>query len=161
MPELYHRHQYCTALTLCPPFMPQPLSVYVTTSFPLSVSYEPHHFGALCVPLHHTHLYPSPGGQQTRVKEPIVCACQNGKRLSYNHLSLGGSAFLSSTHILSFTCMLEHDNFEPGTCLSFWLTSGSILRNYWGKECPADKATQSHELCILWKPGNEISNWIL
>ena len=134
MPELYHRHQYCATLTLCPPFMLHLLSVCVTTSFPLSISYEPHHFSALHVPLHHTHLYPCPGGQQTHMKEPIVSPCQNGKRLNYNHLSLGGSGSLSSTHTLSFTCMLEHGTCAPGICLPFWLKSASILRNHWGKE---------------------------
>lgn len=132
VPELYHRQPYCSMITLCPLFILQLLSI--TSMFPCSILYEPHHFNALRVPAHHTQLYPCLGGQQTHVKEPIVSACQNGKRLNYNHLSLDGCGFLSFTHPLNFICFLEHGSCEVGACLPFWLKSASILRNYYGKE---------------------------
>lgn len=46
-----------------------------------------------CIPHAYAHT-------QIGVKEPIVSACQNSKRLNYNHLSPDGSGFLSSTHVL-------------------------------------------------------------
>lgn len=98
-----------------------------------------------------THAYKQAMVGIKHMKEP------NSKMLSYSCQSCGGSGFLSSNLIQFIT--------QVGTWyLGTWYLSAPLvkIRQHFQKLLGrGDCATQFYEPCILWKSGNEISNWIL